>query len=548
MSVRAWLLSAECWRCGTVVEISDEWLAEELAASVVSSPTALPPPAPELPIASPTPPPPAPHTPETVPQEVWGVATIQRMFRDMPAWIVSLLLHLIALTILALFSFADHESLFITLSTMVSNAESEGARLDNPFPQAPLEFDMPVPESLDLDSPRDRAEAVLAKDDAKELQDDPNAPEPLRADLTTVRNQVNTVGDMRWALSARDPRVRSEVVTKEGGTMMTEAAVARGLRWMAKQQRADGSWHLRDYDRDFTSVECQTSATGMALLAFLGAGQTHLTGMYQEEVSKGLAWMLKIQTKDGDLRGSNRDNAAMYGHGQASIAVCEAFLMTGDEELHQPAQRCIDFIVKAQYDDGGWRYGPHDPARPTEGDTSVTGWFLMALQSARAARLDVPAETMELAGQFLDRVQSHDGAQYAYVASRRQYPSPTMTAEGLLCRIYLGWDHEQYGLRRGVAFLSEQHLPKLGEANIYYWYYATQVMHHYGGKPWELWNARMSDILVGSQETRGRNAGSWDPRGPYANSGGRLYMTALSVCTLEVYYRHLPLFRPLDLD
>ena len=58
----------------------------------------------------------------------------------------------------------------------------------------------------------------------------------------------------------------------------------------------------------------------------------------------------------------------------------------------------------------------------------------------------------------------------------------------------------------------------------------------------------MRDVLVNSQETRGHLAGSWSPRGDeHAGAGGRIYVTALATCTLEVYYRHLPLFRQLDL-
>ena len=122
-----------------------------------------------------------------------------------------------------------------------------------------------------------------------------------------------------------------------------------------------------------------------------------------------------------------------------------------------------------------------------------------------------------------------------------------MTAEALLCRMYLGWKNERTGLVRGVRWLSENHLPSASSPNIYYWYYATQVMHHHGGPPWDEWNQRMRDLLVTSQETQGHLAGSWRPKGEFSGEGGRIYMTALAVCTLEVYYRHLPLFRRIEL-
>jgi hypothetical protein len=169
----------------------------------------------------------------------------------------------------------------------------------------------------------------------------------------------------------------------------------------------------------------------------------------------------------------------------------------------------------------------------------------MALQSARSAHLSVPDEAWGMADLFLDSVQHDGGALYSY--QTRSGPTPTMTAEALLCRIYLGWNREQSGLVRGASWLAEDHLPTRSDPNIYYWYYGTQVLHHIGGQEWEDWNVRMRDVLVSTQEVSGHEAGSWEPRGDHAGAGGRIYMTALAICTLEVYYRHLPIFRQLEL-
>ena len=84
---------------------------------------------------------------------------------------------------------------------------------------------------------------------------------------------------------------------------------------------------------------------------------------------------------------------------------------------------------------------------------------------------------------------------------------------------------------------------------MYYWYYGTQLFHHLGGEAWDQWNTEMRDLLVNIQEKRGTQAGSWSPdKFKYGRQGGRIYTTALSVCILEVYYRHLPLFKQLDID
>ncbi len=245
----------------------------------------------------------------------------------------------------------------------------------------------------------------------------------------------------------------------------------------------------------------------------------------------------------GDLRAGSHDNSGMYSQGQATIVLCEAFAMTGDEQLRIPAQKAVDFIVKAQYRDGGWRYQPGPPTQ--RGDTSVVGWQLMALQSARAANLTVPADTLGMAEAFLESVSQQEGALYGYQSGHS--PTPAMTAEGLLCRMYLGWKKSNPNLGRGVRWLVDEHLPSESSPNIYYLYYGTQTLHHFGGDEWDQWNVQMRDLLVRSQEKGGHVAGSWAPRDHHAYAGGRIYQTSLSICSLEVYYRHLPIFKQIEL-
>jgi hypothetical protein len=334
------------------------------------------------------------------------------------------------------------------------------------------------------------------------------------------------------------------MVKQEGGTTLTEAAVARGLRWLALNQLPDGRWSLSRLPHANGGqghVQSDTAATSLALLPYLGAGQTHLVGMYKDNVSRGLRWLINEQKADGDLRGNSQGNTGMYAHGQSAIVLCEAYGMTRDEALRVPAQKALDFIVAAQHPGGGWRYRPGEA-----GDTSVAGWQLMALQSGRAVGLVVPDATFENASHFLDTVANSDQSRYAYLPHNG--PTHVMTAEALLCRIYLGWKKDEPGLGAGIRWLLGEHLPTKNDPDIYYWYYATQTMHHYGGPEWNRWNLHMRDVLVASQEKSGKNAGSWAPAGRHASEGGRLYMTALSVCTLEVYYRHLPVFRQLEIE
>jgi hypothetical protein len=126
-----------------------------------------------------------------------------------------------------------------------------------------------------------------------------------------------------------------------------------------------------------------------------------------------------------------------------------------------------------------------------------------------------------------------------------------MTAEALLCRQYLGWPRDLPALVNGVNGVWTE-LQASEARNIYYWYYATQLLHNMQNKAWKQWNPRVRDALVRMQvQSKGCDHGSWSPFEPVpdvwgARAGGRLFTTSLSILTLEVYYRFLPLYRNND--
>jgi len=309
------------------------------------------------------------------------------------------------------------------------------------------------------------------------------------------------------------------------------------LEWLKRKQDSDGTWSLRGPYPDGSGTENRVAATAMAMLAFQGDGHTHMEdGPYRREVAKGLKALLKAQGKDGEfVIDGVPSHHSLYTHAQCTIVLCELYGITQDSQLREPAQKAVDYCVKIQAPEGGWRYFPYEDA-----DTSVTGWFVMALQSARMASLNVPTPCLTSAGRFLDTVASHGGSRYAYQPGR--VDTPPMTAEALLCRQYLGWKRDDRRLLRGVEHIGD-HPVDWDSANVYYWYYATQVMHHMGGKPWVAWNKVMRQVIPENQEAKGRERGSWNPTNDeWGRSTGRLYMTCLSTYMLEVYYRHLPLY------
>lgn len=339
----------------------------------------------------------------------------------------------------------------------------------------------------------------------------------------------------------------------------TEAAIERGLEFLARKQRNDGSWHLEDFG-DNPRLRSDTAATALALLAFQGAGYSHRQYQYAPVCKSALEFLISHQKQDGDLyipmdEMSNL-NARFYSHSIASLALCEAFGMTQDEALREPAQRAVSFMVKTQDPvGGGWRYQPG-----FESDTSVSGWFMMALKSAELSGLEVPKPTFEKIRGWLDRAQSSPQQRYLYrynplaadTPSTRhgRVPNPTMTGVGLLMRLYLGWRRDNEDMALGADYLLAN-MPAEGtvtnpQRDTYYWYYATQVLFHMGGDRWKKWNSQLHPILIKSQVLSGDMTGSWDPTSPTPDRwgvfAGRLYVTTLNLLSLEVYYRHLPIY------
>jgi hypothetical protein len=341
---------------------------------------------------------------------------------------------------------------------------------------------------------------------------------------------------------------------------LTEETVDLGLNFLVRQQLADGSWSLQSIPGEPASLMTDTGATALALLAFQGAGYSHREHQYADVVRGGIDYLLKSQKPDGDLflpmDETSNQSVWLYSHALATLALCEAYGMTQDPSLKDPAQKALNFILAAQHPErGGWRYAPQ-----VGSDTSVSGWMMMALKSGELAGLTVPAEPYAKIRQWLDKSQASAREPHLYrynplapntpeQAHGRQ-TSKTMTAVGLLMRLYLGWQRDNPNMVNGAKYLAEN-LPSLGTArqpqrDTYYWYYATQVMFHMGGDYWQAWNDRLHPLLTEAQIKSGPLAGSWDPRGPipdrWAPHAGRLYVTTMNILSLEVYYRHLPLY------
>ncbi len=356
------------------------------------------------------------------------------------------------------------------------------------------------------------------------------------------------VGGQGEGFGNRGKGHREALLGTQGGTKASDRAVGAALNWLYRHQTTYGKWSL-DFRHQCKNGTCSgpgvirsdEAATSMALLPFLAYGLTHKSkSIYQQTISKGLAWLIKEQTADGSLAANSEQ--PMYAQGLATLALCEAYGMTHDEHVGTAARKAVAFIIRAENPStGGWRYYPGQP-----GDTSVTGWQVMALKSAQLAGIAVDSFVFDNAKKWFHSVAKgeHMGL-YSY--QPYDQVTPTRTAIGMLCTQYFGIDPKDPAMLEGKAYLLENLPDDQIARDSYYWYYATLTMHNFGGPEWDAWNRKMRRVLIQSQEKQGCATGSWDPLEPsfdiWGEKGGRLMTTAFNCLTLEVYYRYLPIFQ-----
>ena len=376
-----------------------------------------------------------------------------------------------------------------------------------------------------------------------------------------------------------------------GSSPESERAVDAALSWLAEHQYPNGGWSF-DHRLGGCKGRCSNpgtlkavnGATGMALLPFIDHGSTHQTGPYQQNVAAGLQFLIARMTKDGSLW---EPGGTMYSHALGLLALCGDLRIDGEASGHSPdypsasagtgkkgprpaisrgpkttsakigpqttqqrkeqqardllgrqlslaASKALSFALASQdRHGGGWRY---DPRRPNS-DISVTGWHVMALHSAEAINLPIPAWTPTGVTGLLNFLEGNYGATYGYHRSPAE-ATPTRTAIGLLCRVYTGWNRAQ--LQRGVETLAS-----IGpsESDMYYDYYGTLLLHHYGGPLWDAWNSKLRDYLIRTQSHDGHESGSWSFAPGRSNAaGGRHFDTCMACLILETYYRSKPAF------
>jgi len=401
----------------------------------------------------------------------------------------------------------------------------------------------------------------------------------------------------------RGDRVKRAKAKQLGATPKVHEAVASALDWLARHQSKDGSWSAVHYDDQCKLNRCDgpgaeevtTGVTALALLAFLGAGETHTYGPHKDVVARGLAYLRGVQGADGRVgKGGGKIeyvhwtkysanvgpfmggmsktesepvDGGMYGHAVATVALVEAFMLSGDVDVGGAAKKAVGYVLAARNPDAGWHY-----ACPPNGttDTSVTGWMCWALATARAAGIDVDKRAFDDAVAWIDKKTEPEFGRTGY----RQIGGPPSRIEGadfkfpgdkvesttsiaVAVRLFAGRrPKDDQNIGKGIELILKK-VPKwdveAGTLDFYYWFWGATALRQLAGANWktDLWGAKqgatvwktwstaMNAALLASQraETDRDERGSWDAVDAWSSVGGRVYATAMCCMTLESYWR-----------
>lgn len=359
---------------------------------------------------------------------------------------------------------------------------------------------------------------------------------------------------------------------RRGGRRNLRAAHGRGLdqalkdalEWLKAHQSPDGSWDTDGFMNECGKIgnticdgpgraQHDVGNTGLALLAFLGEGNTSDDGEYKEQVAKGIKWLRSMQDPDSGLIGEKSSHEFLYNHAIATLALCEAYYASKSPLLKGTCQKAINYINRARNPYSAWRY---DEPPLGLNDTSVTGWMVFAIKSAEDAHLQIDEGAYEGAMSWIDEVTDTASGRVGYnemgsLSSRitgvnDHYPpekGEAMTAVGLLCRIFMGQDDpKENPILKKHGELMLRKLPEWDPdgfgTDMYYWYYGSYAMYQLGDKYWAKWEPALKKAVVDTQRKDGDEKGSWDPVGPWGFAGGRIYSTALMALCIEVYFRY----------
>jgi hypothetical protein len=299
---------------------------------------------------------------------------------------------------------------------------------------------------------------------------------------------------------------------------------------LATQQKPDGSIEANGP---------RVALTGLSLMAFLSAGHTADQGKFGPNVAAAIEYLIKQAPADGYF--GKVDDSKMYGHGIVTLALTEAYGVDRDKARREKMRAILDRAVKVILDAqkvpkdannaGGWRYTPN----ALDSDLSLSGWCALALRSASGVGIAVPKDRVELAMKYVAKCYSKPHRGFSYQPG--QEVTLAMTGVGVL-NLYLLGGADRPEAAAGAKYLSEKFVNQETRFPYYAYYYTTQAAYQAGENVWPaVWKVTQEHLLDQQQPD-----GGW-PQSRSGEEPGRVYATTMSVMSLTVPYRLLPIYQ-----
>ena len=365
-------------------------------------------------------------------------------------------------------------------------------------------------------------------------------------------------GSGRWFASPQARELYQKRFEASNNKKITRA-VDEALAWLATQQGPEGDFDADAFAEDETIQGITRMAyhdigvTSLALLAYMAAGNTTIEGPYRDNVARGLGWLAQKLNAEGVVQSRLADTELNYDQALVALCLSEAASVSPSPGLSRMARASVEWVLETRSDKAGWYYG----SQPTgETSTSLSAWMVQALFAAKAANLGIDEERINQAfdgaKRWLASVSERRTGRVGYknknthslrMQQNQHYPrerAEPMTAAGLFCHAIFGTDPKTEIIPRHIYRIKKA--PPLWtrdglSCDMYYWYFATNALHQFGGDAWKKWWGQWGKIALKSQRKKSDAKGSWDPIGPWGFVGGRVYSTAIMTLTLATPQR-----------
>ena len=390
-------------------------------------------------------------------------------------------------------------------------------------------------------------------------------------------------GDVPAGYGLRGEGNKGAGLMKFGGGKNTEDAVELGLLWLRNHLHIEdyldkkrntieiGWWNPSSFHKDARNNngypdqsnmgdsaasrndDYRVGVTSLALLAFLGAGNTTKNGKYSDVVIRVINYLLLQQERNGSIGGRNN-----YNHIMATEALAEALILTKDKRLRKPLEKAVKVLLDAQNLGGGWDYTPIKTVHIQRNDSSITSLALIALKSADYAGVEIPRSAYLKMIYHFQRMTDTDNFLFygdkSKITDRRK--GAGMLATNIFSRLILGQDKNSNAIKSQVQLLMH-YLPDTKKVksqemstdqslnhSYYSWYLGTLACFFHGGDVWTRWNTASKPAILSQQivEKHSHSLGSFRTADMWSFAAGKIYSTSINVLSLEIYYRYMPAF------